>query len=151
MEEKHFEVFYGTISSLYRNIQRIRLIYAEKFGIKSVQLFWIFLLREHPEGMIASELAQASQINRSLISREVKDLVDRGLVYYEKDSNTQYARKIYLSKEGKKLAENIDEIAMSIQKGVSKEIPVEDMDVFYQVLSILNQRFNEWDDEEMNQ
>ncbi|NLH63796.1 MAG: winged helix-turn-helix transcriptional regulator [Erysipelotrichaceae bacterium] len=150
MIEPHFEIFYRNLSSIYREVQRIRCSYASKLDIKSVQVFWIFLLKEHPEGMIASQLAQASKTDRSLVSREMGTLIERKLVRYEKsEKKNAYARKMYLTARGRKIADQIDQITMEIQNKVSKEIPDEEMKAFYRVLSALNTGFSEWKDEEI--
>ena len=150
MKDEHFEVFYADVAGIYREIQRIRSAFSERLGIKSVQVFWIYLLKEHPEGMIASELAAASETNRSLVSRELGDLLDQKLVCYEKsEGKNQYARKLLLTAKGKEMAKRIDKIAMNIQMEVSKDISVKDMTTFYSVLSSLNTSFSGLKEEEI--
>jgi DNA-binding MarR family transcriptional regulator len=144
MKDTHFEMFYANISGIYREIQRIRSEYAADLGIKSVQVFWLFLLKEHPEGMIASQLAAASQTNRSLVSRELGELLDQRLVKYEENgTENNYAQKIVLTAKGRKLAEKINQIAMDVQLEVSKDIPEKEMQIFYRVLTNLNEGFGE--------
>lgn len=151
MKDEHFEIFYANVSGIYREIQRIRSAFSTGLGIKSVQLFWIFLLKEHPEGMIASELAAASETNRSLVSRELGELLDKKLVRYEKTAGAKpYARKLLLTAKGKALAKRIDVIAMNIQQEVSKDISVKDMNTFYSVLSRLNESFSELKEEDID-
>ena len=144
MKDTHFEMFYANISGIYREIQRIRSEYAADLGIKSVQVFWLFLLKEHPEGMIASQLAAASQTHRSLVSRELGELLDQRLVKYEENgTENNYAQKIVLTAKGRKLAEKINQIAMDVQLEVSKDIPEKEMQIFYRVLTNLNEGFGE--------
>lgn len=149
MKDTHFEMFYSNIAGIYREILRIRTNYSAALNIKSVQVFWLFLLKEHSEGMIASQLASASQTNRSLVSRELGDLMDKKLVAYkENEMVNNYAQKIVLTGKGRKLAETINAIAMDVQMEVSKDIPAKDMQVFYRVLTNLNERFTEIQKEE---
>ena len=80
MQEERFEVFFQNISGLYRAVQRLRAQFADAAGVSSVHLFWLYLLREYPEGLAASRLAELSNIDRSLVSRQLKPLLERGLV-----------------------------------------------------------------------
>ena len=80
MQEERFEVFFQNISGLYRAVQRLRAQFAQMSGVSSVHLFWLYLLREYPEGLAASRLAELSNIDRSLVSRQLKPLLARGLV-----------------------------------------------------------------------
>ena len=57
MQEERFEVFFQNISGLYRAVQRLRAQFAQMSGVSSVHLFWLYLLREYPEGLAASRLA----------------------------------------------------------------------------------------------
>ena len=53
MQEERFEVFFQNISGLYRAVQRLRAQFADAAGVSSVHLFWLYLLREYPEGLAA--------------------------------------------------------------------------------------------------
>lgn len=145
MNETHFRHFYSSISGIYRDIQQIRSYFAPKLNIKSVHVFWIFLLDNHPEGMIASQLATESETTRSLVSREIKELVNQGFVMYEENPcKNAYARKLLLTERGKEAAKYIDAVAMKVQSEISKDIPKEDLAVFYKVLDQLMSGFDEY-------
>ena len=51
MQEERFEAFAALISGIHGNIQKIKSSYAASLGLKTVQVFWLYLLRAHPEGM----------------------------------------------------------------------------------------------------
>lgn len=84
--QEHFEQFAAIISSIYGNIEKLKTAYMSELGLKEVRIFWIYLLKTHPEGMPASELAAAGKSSRSLVSREINQLLERGIVYT--DENT---------------------------------------------------------------
>lgn len=108
MQEERFEVFFQNISGLYRAVQRLRAQFAQMSGVSSVHLFWLYLLREYPEGLAASRLAELSNIDRSLVSRQLKPLLARGLVQTgEQTGKRRYGWKIRLTQEGIALAEEI--------------------------------------------
>ena len=129
MQEERFEVFFQNISGLYRAVQRLRAQFAQMSGVSSVHLFWLYLLREYPEGLAASRLAELSNIDRSLVSRQLKPLLARGLVQTgEQTGKRRYGWKIRLTQEGIALAE---------------EIAAQELAVFYRVLGALNRNFSE--------
>ena len=66
MQEERFEVFFQNISGLYRAVQRLRAQFAQMSGVSSVHLFWLYLLREYPEGLAASRLAELETQHEAL-------------------------------------------------------------------------------------
>ena len=80
MDEERFEVFSTLIGSINNNINKIKSRYISAFDFKSVHVLWIYLLRNRPEGLTASELASLAKTDRSLVSREINTLVEKGIV-----------------------------------------------------------------------
>ena len=144
MQEERFEIFFQNISGLYRSVQRLRTQFAERAGVSSVALFWLYLLREYPEGLSASRLAELTRIDRSLVSRQLKPLLEQGLVETGGESGKRrYGWKIRLSESGGALAESIASEALAIQNAAGRGITPQDLAVFYRVLGSLNQNFDE--------
>ena len=144
LEQERFEEFSSLISSVYGNIQRLKARYMTQFGLKSVHVLWLYLLRTHPEGMSASELAAAVRSDRSLVSRELDDLFGKGIVFtQENGGKRRYGWKLMLTDKGRQLADIISEIAADIQNTVSRDISEEDLIAFYQTLKILANGFDE--------
>ena len=112
-------------------------------GMKSVHIFWVYLLKSHPEGLSASELSQHSQSNRSLVSREIQELVDLDYVYLDTSSRkTRYGQKYRLTESGKEAAERISQATLEIQNNVNAGIPEEDLVVLYRTMAILMENFH---------
>ena len=144
MQEERFEIFFQNISGLYRAVQRLRAQFADAAGVSSVHLFWLYLLREYPDGLAASRLAELSNIDRSLVSRQLKQLLERGLVAADgKKGKRRYGWKIRLTGTGRTLAEQIAREALAIQMQAGRGISPEELAAFYRVLGVLNQNFNE--------
>lgn len=80
MEQERFEDFASAIAGLYRDIQRIKARYSQQLDVRSVHVFWLYLLLAHPQGLTASELARKGKSTRALVSREIQELTDRGLI-----------------------------------------------------------------------
>ena len=142
MEAERFEQFSNLISGIYRNIQKLKTQRANELGMKSVHIFWVYLLKTHPEGLSASELSRHSQSNRSLVSREIQELIDLGYVTTaQRTQGRRYGQKLILTPSGEKAANAISDISLDIQNTVNAEIPEADLKVLYRTLTILMDNF----------
>ena len=100
-------------------------------------------LRNHPEGLSASELSRYSQTNRSLVSRELQELMDLGYVTVgEELVRRRHGQKLVLTPAGLTAAQRISQISYQIQQTVSAAIPREDLEVFYRTLKVLLTNFD---------
>ena len=143
LDQERFEEFTSLISSVHGNIQKLKTRYTAQLGLKAVHVFWIYLLQTHPEGMSASELAAAGQSNRSLVSREIDDLFDKGIIFTQDNGNKRrYGWKLMLTSKGKQLADVISAVVTDIQNSVSRDISEQDLISFYRTLRILADGFN---------
>lgn len=144
LDQERFEEFSSLISGVHGNIQKLKARYTTQLGLKSVHVLWLYLLRSHPEGMSASELASAVQSNRSLISREIDTLFDKGIIFTEEyGDKRRYGWKLRLTNKGNQLADIISAVATDTQDTVSRDIPEEDLITFYRTLRTLANNFNE--------
>lgn len=141
MEEERFEVFSTLISGIHGNIKKLKTRYMTQLGLKSVHIFWLYLLRAHPEGLSASQLAAAGKTNRSLVSRELSYLIEAKMIRIPQGERRRYGWKLTLTEKGAKVADNIASIARNVQNTVSRNIPKEDLTVFYRTLYTLNHNF----------
>ena len=147
LDQERFEEFSSLISSVHGNIQKLKIRYTTQLGLKAVHVFWLYLLRTHPEGMSASELAAAGQSNRSLVSREIDELFDKGIIFTQDNSDKRrYGWKLMLTSKGRQLADVISAVVADIQNAVSQDIPEEDLITFYRTLRVLANGFGELND-----
>ena len=143
MEAERFEQFNSLISGIYRDIQKLKTKWTAPLGMKSVHIFWVYLLKNHPEGLSATELSQHSQTNRSLVSREIQELIDLGYVYVESNAKkNRYGQKFHLTEIGSEAADRISAATLAIQKSVNAGIPEEDLITLYRTLGILMENFH---------
>ena len=143
METERFEQFNSLISGIYRDIQKLKAKWTAPLGMKAVHIFWVYLLKNHPEGLSATELSQYSQSNRSLVSREIQELIDLGYVYAQRSSpQRRYGQKLRLTASGEDAAKRIAEATLEIQNQVNAGIPEEDLVVLYRTLGILMENFH---------
>lgn len=142
MDAERFGKFTLLIDGIYKSISRVKFEVAPDLGIKSVHVFWIYALSEHPEGMSSAELAQASSVDRSLVSREIAYLKARGyIVTEEQGGKRSYNSRHLLTDVGKALAQKIRERALEVQKEVGEGIEKEDLCCFYKTLEKIHANF----------
>ena len=143
MDEERFEEFASLISGIHSNIQKLKARYADSLGLKAVHVFWLYLLRTHPEGMTASELAAAAKADRSLVSREIDALLKAGIVRTLTDGERRrYAWKLVLTERGEATAAVIAIIAKHIQDTINRGISQEELRTFYRTLHTLSDGFD---------
>lgn len=143
MESERFEQFSSLISGIYRDIQKLKAKWTEPLGMKAVHIFWVYLLKKHPEGLSASELSRHSQSNRSLVSREIQELMELGYVGSEKTAGQRrYGQKLFLTPRGLEIADRISQASLDIQNHVNAGIPEADLIILYRTLGILMENFH---------
>ena len=143
MELERFGKFTLLIDGIYKNIHKIKLDTAPYLGVKSVHVFWIYSLRTHPEGLTATELAALSEIDRSLVSREVAKLCADGYIMSVGGTGKRknYNSQLVLTERGMELAEYIRREAMDVQKRADDGISDGELELFYTVLEKLYNNF----------
>lgn len=149
MREERFEEFATLISGVYWDIQRLKARNADALGLKQVHIFWVYLLRSHPEGLTASELARLSLTDRSLVSREISALSAQG--YIQTDQATprrRYGWKFRLTEKGEETARRISGIALSVQRGIDAGVSREQLTAFYDTLRVLQRNLSNLTEEE---
>ena len=143
MEDNRFEKFTLLIDGIRKSIHKIKLDEAPRLGVKGVHVFWIFELFLHPEGLTATEIANVSRIDRSLVSREIETLKSDGYITSAVTSKPRkYNERLVLTDKGMALAENIMQKVSSVQEVVSRDIDTKELATFYSVLERLYENFN---------
>ncbi|MBR2351034.1 MAG: MarR family transcriptional regulator [Clostridia bacterium] len=144
MEDIRFEKFALLIDGAQKNIQKFKSYIAQELGVKSVHVLWIYELYIHPDGLTSAELAVRSNIDPSLISRELANLKRRGYITKETTPGKRtYNARITLTDEGNTLAKKIYQISLNTQRQASTGISSKDLATFYTVLEKLHSNLNE--------
>lgn len=143
MESVRFEKFTLLIDGIHKSISKIKFDTAPYLGVKSVHVFWIYELQLHPEGMTAAEIAAASMVDRSLVSREIAALKKGGYVECEPSGRKRgYNTRITLTEKGRELAKRITSEAIAVQSRVDSGITEDELESFYSTLEKLYANFS---------
>ena len=139
MEDIRFEKFALLIDGVQKCIQKFKTNIAPTLGVKSVHVLWIYELYIHPEGLTSAELAVRSNIDPSLISRELATLKRKGYITREvTPGKRNYNSRITLTNDGRSLAKRIYDVAYDMQSRVGIGISHEEIVTFYSVLERLH-------------
>ena len=130
-----FETFVLSIDSIHKCINKIKQDIISDASVKSVHTLWLYLLLNSKEGLTSAELAAKSGIDRSLVSREIKSLLDEGYIV-RKDGGAKrgYNIRYILTEKGETLAKSIAEAASMAQTIGGKDVSGEELEIFYKVL-----------------
>ena len=137
MELERFGKFTLLVDGIYKSIHKIKLDTAPYLGIKSVHVFWVYSLRAHPDGLTSTELAAITEIDRSLVSREIEELCEKGFIKMERRSEAKrrnYNALLTLTPEGERLGRQIVRTAMKVQDAADAGIREKDLIPMYSTL-----------------
>ena len=135
-----FYTFVLLIEGIHKSINQLKFDFAPSLGVKSVHIFWVYELFAHPDGLTAAELASRALISRSLISREIECLLEKGYVQIHENARGKrknYNARITLTEKGRELATDIQAKAKKIQTRVNAGISEEEMAAFYATMEKL--------------
>lgn len=132
---ERFESFVLLVDSAHKHISKIKQMISADSSIKSVHTLWLYILSKYNDGLTPTELAEKTNIDRSLVSREIRELVSEGYVDHSYPKGKRgYNTKITLTDKGRDLARQIAASALAVQSAVSQSISAEELKVFYTTL-----------------
>lgn len=131
MNESRFELFVGLTGNAMKSIQRIKAQKMKKYGLSSAHTNCICHLESAGRsGLTQTELVRREMIDPSQISRVLKELTEKGFVALDGEEG-KYRRRYFLTDKGQEIAGEIRGIIEEINRFVSCDIPLEDIESFY--------------------
>ena len=93
------------------------------------------LLNIHSEGTPATKIAPLMGLEARSLSRLLKSMEEKKLIYRETDASDKRMVRIVLTKEGKKKKEKARETVLRFNEAVHTQLDVNKLNVFFQVLA----------------
>lgn len=90
------------------------------------------------EGTPATKIAPLMGLEARSLTRLLKSMEEKGLIYRRADKADKRSVRILLTKEGKKMKENSRETVLRFNEAVRQEIPNQKLNVFFEVLQNIN-------------
>lgn len=135
MQEK-FKIFTALISTINRNIRRIKTEIMAEHNLKCPHVSTIYYLYVRGE-LTLKELCEACNEDKGAVSRSVKSLEKEGLVEKDDATEAKYKNKLFLTAKGKELGKQIAEKIDNAVEYAVKEISAEDKQCIYTNLDII--------------
>lgn len=102
------------------------------------------LLNIHSEdGTPATKIAPLMGLEARSLTRLLKSMEERGLIYRKADKVDKRSVRIYLTQEGKKHRDKSKETVLRFNEAVREEIPQAKLEIFFDVLRSINQLIEE--------
>jgi DNA-binding MarR family transcriptional regulator len=126
------------IKAAWHAIARMYNQQAMKYG-GTMSIGFALLNIHTDEGTPATKIAPMMGLEARSLTRLLKSMEEKGLIYRETDRNDKRSVRIRLTKEGKKNKEKAKNTVLRFNEVVREEIDDEKLDAFFDVLKKINQ------------
>jgi DNA-binding MarR family transcriptional regulator len=134
---KREETIDFNIKASWHAIARMYNQQALKYG-GTMSVGFALLNINSEEGTPAMKIGPLMGLEPRSLTRLLKSMEEKGLIYREADKIDKRSVRIYLTKEGKKNKEKSRETVLRFNEAVREEIPNKKLDVFFEVLQEIN-------------
>ncbi len=105
---ERYDRFTALVAAISQDIQKIKMLEMQKFGLKSGHVSCLHRLYGTPEGLTPGQLTELCDIDKAAVSRYLTDLSDKGLITRVNDGNRKYNRRWSLTEQGQQIAAETD-------------------------------------------
>jgi DNA-binding MarR family transcriptional regulator len=139
---KREETIDYNIKAAWHSIARMYNQQAAKYqGTMSIGFALLNIHSE--EGTPATKIAPLMGLEARSLTRLLKSMEEKGLIYRKADKVDKRSVRIYLTKEGKKHRDKSKETVLKFNEAVREEIPASKLNVFFEVVQSVNQLIEE--------
>ncbi len=111
--------------------------YATPDGL-SISIGYILLNLDVNKGLASTQLAPRLGMEPSSMTRILKSMEEKGLIYREADAEDKRQVNIYLTEEGNDKKRKAKKTIKNFNKIIEQEIDEKEIDIFVQVLEKIN-------------
>ena len=135
---KREETIDYNIKAAWHSIARMYNQQAAKYhGTMSIGFALLNIHSE--EGTPATKIGPLMGLEARSLTRLLKSMEEKGLIYRKADKVDKRSVRIHLTKEGKKHRDKSKETVLRFNEVVREEIPVNKLNVFFEVVQEINQ------------
>lgn len=139
---KREETIDYNIKAAWHSIARMYNQQAAKYhGTMSIGFALLNIHSE--EGTPATKIGPMMGLEPRSLTRLLKSMEEKGLIYRQADIQDKRSVRIYLTKEGKRHRDKSKETVLRFNEAVRDEIPTEKLEVFFDVVRSINQLIEE--------
>ena len=141
---ERFETFVSLISQLQKDIQKLKQIEMQEFGLKGPDVMCLYYLSKYEAGLTHSQLCQLTSVDKAAISRILADLLKKGYIFYpEKKDGKKYNMNAVLTPSGMEIATQLNKIITNMLSVLSEGISEKDRCTMYRSLQKIAENLNQ--------
>lgn len=126
-----------TIKAVWHAIARMYNQQAAKHDI-TMSMGFVLLNINSDEGTPATKIAPLMGLEARSLTRLLKSMEEKGLIYREPDKIDKRLVRIVLTKEGKKKRDRSKETVLRFNEAVREQLSNDKLEVFFEVLQHIN-------------
>lgn len=126
------------IKAAWHSIARMYNQQAQKYNA-TMSMGFVLLNINTDEGTAATKIAPLMGLEARSLTRLLKSMEEKGLIYREADKLDKRSVRICLTNEGRKKKEMSRQTVLRFNEVVRQEIPEEKLQVLFEVLQSINQ------------
>lgn len=139
-----FEDFVGLISSIHKNIQKIKQGKMKEFGLSGNHVMCMVYLAQHPEGLTAAKLCQLISVDKAATSRALSELLEKGYVCYpDSEGQKKYRATVALTESGFELTKQMDHIICDVVEEIGGDLTDEERIHMYHALETIEKNLEQ--------
>ena len=142
MEQDRFLRFSTLLNETQKSLSKLKFLQMENYGLGSAHTVCIRILQSNPSGVTKSELTKLCCVDKAQISRVIADLLDKKYVSVSTPERN-YRQKYTLTEDGARIASEISQKTLEINRFVSESISEEQITSFYETFDIICKKLNE--------
>lgn len=125
------------IKAAWHAIARMYNQQALKYG-GTMSMGFALLNIHTEEGTAATKIAPLMGLEARSLTRLLKSMEEKGLIYRENDKNDKRSVRVRLTREGRKKKDKARDTVLRFNDAVRAEISSEQLDEFFKVLQVIN-------------
>ena len=150
MESERFVPFVLYTERIAKNIKRIADKKMEQYNLRSAHIMCILQLAKSEKGLSSAELSTACGVDKAFISRITAELMKKNYIMRDVAVQGKYKTKFQLTEEGKNINKALNELITSFINQISKNTPLKKLEIFYEVLSTIDEGLDAIIDKEID-
>ena len=125
------------IKSSWHAIARMYNQQALKYG-GTMSIGFALLNIHSEEGTPATKIAPLMGLETRSLTRLLKSMEEKGLIYKQSDDQDKRSVKVFLTKDGKKMKEKSRETVLNFNEAVRNVVSSKELEVFFEVITNVN-------------
>ena len=134
---KRFESFVGMISSLSKEITRLKNEEMRRFGLNGTDGMCLYYLAKRPEGVTSAELARMMGVDRAVVSRALTRLDAGEYVAIHGSDDGRAGRFVSLTDKGLTVTREVDQVLADIVERAGRGVEGPDRDAMYDMMQAI--------------